>query len=199
MAEPKLKGVIQVDDGDGWTSKPRDFKKIFQPFMDAIKAIRAEYPDHYIGLTYGANAGQNSKLFTQYGFPDSTSLRDVKEIDPATTIDNVNIPKMLNIMEDGAGQAEVLSSVDVTNMFKSEMITNKFIIIPFDTMNSNVDKAGKGNLDAYGHKTDCLAFAEKFLKLPKSIIIGWRNGRSGLDKLTNNTVRQDLVPGMIPI
>jgi hypothetical protein len=197
MAEPKpdLKGVIQVDDGDGWSSKPRNFKKIFEPFINAIKAIHAEYPDHYIGLTYGANAGQNSKFFTQYGFPSSAYLRVAKEIDPAITIDKVNILDMLNIMASGSGQAEVLSSVDVSNMFTTNGI-NKFIIIPFDTMNSNVDKAGNGNLDAYGHKTDCLAFAEKFLALPKSIIIGWRNGRSTLPKLTDNKPRQAPVPGM---
>ena len=195
---PTIKGVIQVDDGPGWIKGGgHNSKTIFQPFMNAIKVIRAEYPDHYIGLTYGANAGQNSKFFTQYGFPNSASLRVAKEIDPVTTIDKVNILDMLNIMAGGAGQAAVLSSVDVSNMMiKTEMIASKFIIIPFDTMDSNVDKVGKGNLDAYGHKTDCLAFAEKFLALPKSIIIGWRNTKSLLPKLTNNTVRQDLVPGM---
>ena len=210
MTESKLdlKGVIQVDDGDGWRKgtkvSPGPDKKrhdhnsveIFKPIMDAIKSIRAEYPDHYIGLTYGANAGQNSKFFTQYGFPNSASLRVAKEIDPTTTIDTVNILTMLNFMAGGSGQAEVLSSDDVINMFKNEFITNKFIIIPFDTMESNVDEAGKGKLDEYGHKTDCLAFATKFLKLPKSIIIGWRNGRSTLDKLTDTKPRQALVPGM---
>jgi hypothetical protein len=199
MAETKLdlKGVIQVDDGDGWTSKPRDFKKIFEPFMNAIKAIRAEYPDHYIGLTYGANAHtQTPAMFNSYGFPNSASIRDTtKKLDPATTIDKVSIPKMLGIMSGGSGQAAVLSNPDVINMFTTNGI-NKFIIIPFDTMNSNVDKAGNGNLDAYGHKTDCLAFAEKFLKLPKSIIIGWRNGKSLQSKLTNNAERQKIVPGM---
>jgi hypothetical protein len=196
MAETKLdlKGVIQVDDGDGWTSTPRDFKKIFEPFMNAIKAIRAEYPDHYIGLTYGANADQSSKLFTtQYGFTDTTTPSKA-DID-TTKLDKVNIPDMLKIMAGGSGQAAVLSNPDVINMFTTNGI-NKFIIIPFDTMNSTVDKDGNGDIDGYGHKTDCIEFAKKFLALPKSIIIGWRNGKSLQSKITNNTERQNIVPGM---
>ena len=196
MAETKLdlKGVIQVDDGDGWTSKPRDFKKIFEPFMNAIKAIRAEYPDHYIGLTYGANADQSSKLFTtQYGFTDTTTPSKA-DID-TTKLDNVKISEMLGIMKTGTGQAAVLSNPDVINMFTTNGI-NKFIIIPFDTMNSTVDKYGNGDIDGYGHKTDCIEFAKKFLALPKSIIIGWRNGKSLQSKITNNTERQNIVPGM---
>jgi hypothetical protein len=196
MAETKLdlKGVIQVDDGDGWTSTPRDYKKIFEPFMNAIKAIRAEYPDHYIGLTYGANADQSSKLFTtQYGFTDTTTPSKA-DID-TTKLDKVNIPDMLKIMAGGSGQAAVLSNPDVINMFTTNGI-NKFIIIPFDTMDSTVDKHGNGNIDGYGHKTDCIEFAKKFLALPKSIIIGWRNGKSLQSKITNNTERQNIVPGM---
>jgi hypothetical protein len=178
-------GVIQVDDGAGWTKgvdpTPSDGKKhehdsatIFKPIMDAIKAIRAKYPSHYIGLTYGANANQSSSMFTLYGFTPKGPPKGPTTINE-TALGKVDISKMLDIMKDGSNQAEVLYSNDVRNMLLTGGITDKFIIIPFETMNST-------GHDDYGHKNDCLAFAEKFLKLP-SIIIGWRNGKSTLAHL----------------
>ena len=176
MADPKvdLKGVIQVKDGDGWD--PFKPEVVFQPIMDAIKAIRAEYPNIYIGLTYGANANtQTPKMFSLYGFTEKNTPSTGKQpVDIAGAIDTTNTTAILDTIS-GTGQAEVLSSPDVKNMLKD---VKRFIIIPFDTMNSNVDKDGNGNLDAYGHKNDCLVFAQKFLNIDKSkggsIIIGWQ-------------------------
>jgi hypothetical protein len=192
MAEPNpdLKGVIQVKDGPGWS--PLDSKKVFQPIMDAINAIRSVDLNIYIGLSYGANAHtQTPAMFKSYGFPDSVSIRDAtKKLDPAATIDTVSIPNMLNIMKGGTGQAAVLSSKEVNDMLTD---VKKFIIIPFDTMNS---KSGDKSDDpkAYGHKDDCLAFAQKFLDLDKSkggsIIIGWQPNTSNLDLINTSTDRK---------
>jgi len=179
MAEPKLdlKGVIQVKDGPGWS--PLDPKVVFQPIMDAINAIRRVDPDIYIGLIYGANAGQSKIMFDLYGFSNANPPSTGKiTVDIAKTIGTLTSEKILTFS--GKGQAAVLSSdIVVKDMLKD--ITN-FIIIPFDTVNSKPKKDktgadianGTDDYASYGHRDDCLAFAEKFLALPKSIIIGWQ-------------------------
>jgi hypothetical protein len=179
MTESKLdlKGVIQVKDGPGW--KPNfDPKIVFQPIMDAINAIRSVDPNIYIGLSYGANAGQSKSMFDLYGFSNANPPSTGKPtVDIAKNIDMLTSEKILTFS--GSGQAAVLSDIVVKNMLKD---VKKFIIIPFDTVNSKpkTDDAGisiaNGTDDytSYGHRNDCLAFAEKFLALPKSIIIGWQ-------------------------
>ena len=195
LTEPKpdLKGVIQVKDGPGW--KPKlDPKIVFQPIMDAINAIRKVDPNIYIGLSYGANSEhdtpQSKNMFNMYGFTDLKPPKDGSSFIDTTAIDKVDITEMLDIMKGGSGQATVLYSREVKDMLKD---VKKFIIIPFDTMNS---KAGVTTDDpkAYGHKDDCLAFAQKFLDLDKSkggsIIIGWQPNTSNLDLINTTTARK---------
>ena len=134
--KPVLKGVIQVKDGPGWKPKV-DPKIVFQPIMDAINAIRKVDPNIYIGLSYGANAHtQTPAMFKLYGFPSTNTPSTGKtEVDIADAIDKTITTAILDTIG-GTGQANVLSSPVVKDMLKD---VKKFIIIPFDTMDS---KAG---------------------------------------------------------
>ena len=202
MAEPKLdlKGVIQVDDGQGWGDKSKggnhNSKQIFTPILDAIQSIGKEYPDYYIGLTYGANSHQSENIFTEYGFSKKTppSKGDIdKPLEPVIIAKIGSLDPVKNILKHigGTGQAEVLANPDVRTMVSNVYTDSKvkFIIIPFDTMHSKPTDP-PGTAEKYGHKDDCLAFAKMFLNSPNTIIVGWRNRKSALHKLDSNMEKQ---------
>jgi len=190
-----LKGVVQVREGNGdWNNlNSKEVTKIFAPIKKVIDGIleNPQYKDYYIGLTYSANRlNQTSKIFEKYGFTGSKRPSSLSNM-PFNFMD-VPVGKILEVIS-GANQAEVIKLLYDTG--KCELVTNKkyekFRIIPFSTMEDGIVVPTSGEL---GDESDCIKFVDLFLKLPKTIIIGWTSS-IGKHTITSNTDKQGPIYG----
>jgi hypothetical protein len=131
-----------------------------QKIVNVVKCLMTKGYKH-IGLTYSANQGQTTQIFENYKKNDNDifSSNDEKEISKTIFLSAANQGAVL----------DNLSKLTTDSDFKKA-----FRIIPFSTMASS---GGTSDLveNSTGDNQQCIAAAEKFLKLEGSIILGWCN------------------------
>jgi hypothetical protein len=160
-------GVVQVK-GGAFT----DARTTMMPILEKIKCL-IDIGYEHIGLTYSANQSEQSNhILPLYGWGDGKV--------PQKNADILDPSKKITLAEttiSGTGQAHSLEGIyELIGQIVPGYET-KFRIIPFSTIR---DSGSSNNLDTKnaGSYQDCINFAEAFLKLPKSIIIGWCDNHS---------------------
>ena len=142
------------------------------PILQKIKCLIENGYEH-IGLTYSANQTEQSNYILHlYGWGDG----NVPQKNASITNPSKKITLAATTIG-GTGQAKSLSGIYESIGQIVPGYETKFRIIPFSTIR---DSGSSINLDAgkAGSYQDCINFAEAFLKLPKSIIIGWCDDHS---------------------
>jgi len=147
--------------------KPRakqNAELIFKPILDVIDSLIYQGYEH-IGLTYSANQEQTAEMFKAYEFNhnENTRLSDKvlnQEIKPSSFSEL-----------SGSGQAFVLGFHK--DVLSHKDYSTKFRIIPFSTMKHPDARGGLSPDESLGSISDCINFANLFLKQKNSIILGW--------------------------